>query len=40
MSEMYYCKVYFFYNIVYKGIGGGGLPCPRPPGCRAVGGGS
>lgn len=38
MSEMYYCKVYFFYNIVYKGIEGDGLPCPGPPGCRAVGG--
>ena len=32
MSEMYYCKVYFFYNIVYDGIKGGGLPVARPAG--------
>lgn len=38
MSEMYYCKVYFFYNIVYKGIEGDRLPCPGPSGRWAVGG--
>lgn len=32
---MYYCKVYFFYNIVYDGIKGGGLPVSPPAGCRA-----
>lgn len=40
MSEMYYCKVYFFYNIVYKGIGGDGLPVSRPVGLPGSGRGS
>lgn len=29
MSEMYYCKVYFFYNVVYHGMKGDRLPVSR-----------